>query len=101
MSGMKPMSPMKPMEPMKAPARWWPEELGVQPNSAGGQNEMRYAFFGDHHRLAVDTGDGKVQVYDTGDHRISGVQQDQCSVGRKVTFTSQQGEVDLATLKPA
>jgi hypothetical protein len=67
MSGMKPMSPMKPMEPMKAPVRWWPEELGEQPNSAGGQNEMRYAFFGDQQRLAVDTGDGKVQVYDTGE----------------------------------
>jgi hypothetical protein len=100
-SGMKPMSPMKPMEPMKAPERWWPEELGEQPNSAGGQNEMRYAFFGDQRRLAVDTGDGKVQVYDTGDHRISGVQQHQSSIGRKITFTSQQGEVDLATLKPA
>jgi hypothetical protein len=35
---------MKPIEPMKAPERWWPEELGEQPNAAGGQNEMRYAF---------------------------------------------------------
>jgi hypothetical protein len=101
MSGMKPMSPMKPMEPMKAPERWWPEELGENPNSAGGQNETRYAFFGDQKRLAVDTGDGKVQLYDTGDHRISGVQQHQSGSGRKVTFTSQHGEVDLATLKPA
>jgi hypothetical protein len=66
MSGMKPMSPMKPMEPMKAPERWWPEELDEQPNSAGGQNEMTYAIFGDQHRFAIDTGDGKVQVYDTG-----------------------------------
>jgi hypothetical protein len=98
MSGMKSMSPMK---PMKAPVRWWPEELGEQPNSVGGQNETRYAFFGDQHRLAVDTGDGKVQVYDTEDHRISGVQQHQSSIGRKVTFTSQHGEVDLATLKSA
>jgi hypothetical protein len=98
---MKPMSPMKPMEPMKAPERWWPEELGEQPNSAGGQNEMRHAFFEDQHRLAIDTGDGKVRLYDTGDHRISGVQQHQSSVGRKVTFTSQHGEVDLVTLKPA
>ena len=98
MSGMKPMSPMK---PMKAPERWWPEELGEQPNSAGGQNEMRYAFFGDQQRLAVDTADGKVQVYETGDHRISGVQQHQSGSERKVTFTSQKGEVDLATLKPA
>jgi hypothetical protein len=101
MSGMKPMSPMKPMEPMKAPERWWPQELGENPNSAGGQNETRYAFFGDKQRLAVDAGDGKVQLYDTGDHRISGVQQHQSGGGRKVTFTSQHGEVDLATLKPA
>ncbi len=47
------MSPMKPMEPMKAPERWWPEELGENPNSAGGQNETRYAFFSDQQRLAV------------------------------------------------
>ena len=69
--------------------------------SAGGQNETRYAFFGDQQRLAVDTGDGKVRVYDTEDHRISGVQQHQSSIGRKFTFTGQKGEVDLATLKPA
>jgi hypothetical protein len=96
MSGMKPMSPMK---PMKAPERWWPEELGEHPNSAGGQNETRYAFFGDKQRLAVDTGDGHIRLYDTGDHRISGVQQHQSGGGRKVTFTSQHGEVDLTTLK--
>jgi hypothetical protein len=99
MQPMKPMAPMKPMEPMKAPARWWPEELGENPNSAGGQNEARYAFFGDKQRLAFDAGDGKVEVYDTGDHRISGVQQHQGSNGRKVTFTSQHGEVELAKLQ--
>jgi hypothetical protein len=101
MKPMQPMSGMKPMEPMKALEPWWPEELGENPNSAGGQNETRYAFFGDQQRLAVDTGDGKVQVYDTDDHHISGVQQHQGGGGRKVTFTSQHGEVDLATLKPA
>jgi hypothetical protein len=98
---MEPIPKMKPMAPMKAPERWWPEELGEHPNSAGGQNETRYAFFGDQKRLAVDTGDGKVQLYDTGDHRISGVQQHQSGSGKKVTFTSQHGEVDLAALKPA
>jgi len=94
------MAPMKPMTPMKAPARWWPEALGETPNSAGGQNETRYAFFGDQKRLAVDGGDGRIQVFDTGDHRISGVQQHQGSGGRKVTFTSQHGEVALEKLKP-
>lgn len=101
MPRMKPMSPMKPMEPMKAPPRWWPEELGESPNSAGGQNETRYAFFADTKRLAVDTGDGNIEVYDTGDHRISGVQQHQSGSGKKVTFTSQDGEIDLANLKRA
>ncbi len=96
MSGMKPMAPMA---PMRAPERWWPAGLGDSPNSAGGQNEARYAFFGDQKRLALDLGQGKVQVYDTGDHHISGVQQHQSGSGRKVTFTSQKGEVDLEALK--
>jgi ketosteroid isomerase-like protein len=101
MKPMKPMKPMEPMKPMKAPERWWPEALGHQPSSTGGQNEQRYAFFADKQRLAVDAGDGSVKVYETGDHRISGVQQSQSGTGGKLTFTSQHGEVDLATLEPA
>ncbi len=101
MKPMEPMKPMAPMKPMQAPERWWPEALGEQPSSSGGQNETRYAFFGDKQRLAVDTGGGNVKLYDSGDHRISGVQQDQSGGGGKLIFTSQHGEVDLATLKPA
>ena len=89
------------MTPMKPPTRWWPADLGESPNSAGGQNGARYAFFGERQRLAVDGGDGTVVVYETGDHRISGVQQHQGSGGRKLTCTSQHGEVDLDTLKRA
>ena len=93
------MTPMAPMKPMQPPERWWPEGLGEHPNSAGGQNETRYAFFGETQRLAVDLGGGDIQVYDTADHRISGVQQQQDGSGRKVTFTSQHGEVALDKLK--
>ena len=100
---MKPMQPMKPMEPMKPMSssqdRWWPKSLGDSPNSAGGQNEVRYAYFGDKHRLAVDTGDGKIGVYDTGGKTISGVQQAQSGDKRKVVFSGAQGEVDLDQLK--
>jgi hypothetical protein len=102
MKPMKPMAGMKPtapMEPMKQQQRWWPENLGDHPNSAGGQNAMRYAYFGDQRRLAVDNGDGKVQVYDTGDHRISGVQQGQSGNAGKAVFTSQNGQVNLQELK--
>jgi hypothetical protein len=96
---MQPMSPLAPMEPIKSPERWWPKDLGDNPSSAGGQNEARYAFFGDRKRLAVDAGDGSIQIYDTGDHQISGVQQHQSGNVRKVIFTSQHGEVDLEKLK--
>ena len=98
---MEPMKPMKPMKPMQEPERWWPKDLGNQPSTSGGQNDARYAFFGDKQRLAVDTGNGNVKVYDTRDHRISSVQQSQDGGGRNFTFTSQHGEVDLTTLKPA
>jgi hypothetical protein len=101
MKPMEPMKPMTPMQPMQAAKRWWPEALGENPSSAGGQNQTRYAFFAEKRRLAVDSGDGNIKVYDTGDHRISGVQQSQSGSGGNTTFTSQHGEVDLATLEPA
>ena len=96
---MKPMEPMKPMDPMKPMVpleQWWPKTLG-QPNTAGGQNEWRYAFFADSHRLAVQIG-GKTQLYDTGDHRISGVSQQQRNGNSGATFTSQHGDLDLERL---
>ena len=80
---------------MKAPARWWPEELGENPDSAGGQNETRYAFFAASHRLAVDLGQGQIEVYDTGSDQISGIRQ---TGPGKAVFTSRNGEVDLASL---
>src|SRR5436305_1704686 len=54
---------------------WWPPGLG-RPSTTGGQNDLRYAFFPDTHRLAIDEA-GRISVYDTGDHYISGVSQQQ------------------------
>lgn len=89
---------MKPLEPMHTD-RWWPESLGESPNSAGGQNEMRYAYFAGKKCLAVDAGGGQISIYDTGTHRISRVQQDQSSAGKKLVVTSEDGEVDPDDLK--
>src|SRR3954466_3359997 len=75
---------------------WWPQELG-QPNSSGGQNDIRYAYFGHANRLAVDMG-GTVTVYDTGDHVISGVSQQQ-GKGWTLTFSSQYGTVPVSSLR--
>lgn len=91
MKGMEPMKPMKPMDP------WWPAEWG-QPNSAGSQNALKYAYFANAHRLAVQK-NGQTTFYDTADHRIGGVAQQQHNNDGGATFTSQHGEVELAQLK--
>ena len=74
---------------------WWPAELG-QPSSTGAQNDVRYAFFPATRRLAIELG-GRLTVYDTGDHQIGGVSQQQGS-GASLTFTSQHGLVRVADL---
>ncbi|KAA5540460.1 SHOCT domain-containing protein [Roseiconus nitratireducens] len=74
---------------------WWPQELGV-PSATGAQNNTRYAYFANSHRLAVNTG-GRPWVYDTLDHQIGGFGQQQGG-SPSITFTSQYGTVDLSTL---
>jgi Short C-terminal domain len=76
-------------------ASWWPAELGA-PASVGAQNAMRYAYFPAARRLAVDH-NGKVTVYDTQDHRITGFSQQQPGSG-SVAVVSQHGAVDLGRL---
>ncbi|MDD2814669.1 MAG: SHOCT domain-containing protein [Thiotrichaceae bacterium] len=74
---------------------WWPNDLG-SPSSSGAQNNVRYAYFPSTHRLAVDI-NGQVSVYDTLDHQIGGVSQQQ-GYGASVIFTSQYGTVDVLNL---
>ncbi len=96
---MKPMEPMRPMEsmkPMRDLAPWWSEDLG-QPTATGGQNDLRYAYFAGRRRLVVAQG-GKVTVYDTADHEIGGVSQQQSDGRNKVVFISQHGKIPLANL---
>ncbi len=74
---------------------WWPGDLG-RPSSTGSQNNVRYAYFPGSRRLAVEV-NGRVSVYDTLDHQIGGVSQQQGS-GASVTFTSQYGVVSVLSL---
>jgi hypothetical protein len=76
-------------------ANWWPSDLGV-PASLGAQNEVRYAYFPTAQRLAIDI-NGKMTVYDTQDHRISGFSQQQPGSG-SLSFSSQLGGVDVSCL---
>jgi hypothetical protein len=75
---------------------WWPAEFG-RPQSAGGQNRIRYAYFSRARRLVLDR-EGKIDIYDTGDHEIFGVQQQQ-SRDATLKFTSQHGSVDITELQ--
>jgi Short C-terminal domain len=76
---------------------WWPSDLGV-PASTGAQNNLRYAYFPDHRRLALNM-NGQISVYDTGDHWITGFSQQQ-SGDQSLTFTGQFGVVRLDSLPP-
>ena len=84
-----------PEAPGRASGQWWPAELGF-PNGSGAQNRVRYAYFNPAHRLAVEL-DGHVTVYDSLDHQIGGVSQQQGS-GGSLTFTSQYGTVSVSNL---
>ncbi len=75
--------------------QWWPAGLGT-PAASGAQNDMRYAYFPASRRLAIQEG-GQVRVYDTGDHQIGGVSQQQSGV-QSLVFTSQFGPVRVVDL---
>jgi Short C-terminal domain len=84
-----------PEAPGRASGQWWPAELGF-PNGSGGQNQIRYAYFNPARRLAVEL-NGHVTVYDSLDHQISGVSQQQGG-GGSLTFASQYGTVSVSSL---
>lgn len=73
--------------------QWWPVDLGA-PFSSGAQNNIRYAVF--PQRLAVEL-NGQVSVYDTLNHNISGVSQQQGG-DTSLTFSSQYGTVAVSSL---
>ena len=83
-------------ERMGSASQGWPDGLG-RPSSTGSQNEQGYACFPETRRLAIRGVDG-LRIYDTGDHRISGVSQQQGG-GRDLAFTSQHGTVRLLDLE--
>jgi len=94
---MEPLKPMKPMRPLQfsEPERWWPEALGT-PSSLGSQNDVHYAYFRAARRLLLRRGD-EITTYDAGDHDIYGVSQ--ASDTKHAKFVSNQGEVDIESLR--
>jgi hypothetical protein len=79
----------------QAMGTWWPSELGA-PSSSGGQNDSQYAYFPGPRRLAVRQS-GHLAIYDTLDHQIGGVQQQQGG-SSSFSFSSQRGTFSVDSL---
>ncbi len=79
-----------------ASAGWWPADLGV-PSASGAQNDARYAIFPGTRRLAIQI-NGVTKIFDTGEHHIGGVQQQQGGGYGSVGFTSQLGTFSVSSL---
>jgi hypothetical protein len=75
---------------------WWPSELG-NASSSGGQNDSKYAYFPHVQRLAINR-NGQVTIYNTLDHQIGGVQQQQGGNYGSLSFTSQFGTFTVESL---
>lgn len=88
-------APAPPRDAPRQPEQWWPAGLGTA-SATGAQNGMRYACFPDSRRMAIEQA-GTVTLYDSGDHRISGVSQQQ-SGSQDLTFSSQHGTIRAADL---
>lgn len=86
---------MFPVIPAGTPgsSQWWPAHLG-SPFSSGAQNNTRYAVF--PQRLAVEA-NGQITVYDTLNHTIGGVSQQQGG-DNSLTFSSQFGTIAVNSL---
>lgn len=74
---------------------WWPAEFGI-PSTVGSQNAMRYAFFPASRRLVIDD-NGQVSTFDTSEHVIIGVSQQQ-SGAQSLAFATVKGTLDLVSL---
>jgi len=95
--GTGPVGPVSLFVPPAADAAgdWWGSSLRW-PNSTGAQNGVRYAYFAQARRLAIEVG-GRVTIYDTLDHQIGGFSQQQ-GFGGSLTFSSQYGLEEVASL---
>jgi hypothetical protein len=94
---MEPLSPLPFIHPgVSGEWPWWPAKLGT-PEAAGGHGDVRFAYFAEEHRLALDVS-GTVLVYDTAAHRINGAAEQQADGEALIVFMSQFGTVRPADL---
>jgi hypothetical protein len=80
----------------------WPAELGIA-STSGTSPEMRYAYFPQNQRLAVEW-HGVLTIYDTATYQFRGMLQAHSAEAVGISILTQRGRVrleDLATVTAA
>jgi hypothetical protein len=74
----------------------WPSELGI-PSTSGTSPEMRYAYFPQSRRLAVEWS-GVLTIYDTAEYQFRGMLQPHSAEAVSISILTQRGRIRLADL---
>ena len=88
---------LRPQQPVSNSG--WPLELGIA-STSGTSAEMRYAYFPQHRRLAVEWR-GVLTIYDTAEYQFRGMLQAHSAETVGISIFTQRGRVrltDLATV---
>jgi hypothetical protein len=90
---------LRPQQPQTRSS--WPSELGIA-STSGTSPEMRYAYFPQNRRLAVEW-HGVLTIYDTAEYQFRGMLQAHSAETVGISIWTQRGRVrlaDLATVAP-
>ncbi|TDB67919.1 SHOCT domain-containing protein [Arundinibacter roseus] len=74
------------------------DKEGVAATFKGSQNDSRYSYYAAEKRLVIEH-EGKRTIYDTTGYPLTGVQQSQSGIERRLSFTFPGGTVWLNDLK--
>src|SRR5271156_6095210 len=74
----------------------WPSELGIA-STSGSSAEMRYAYFPQNRRLAVEWR-GVLTIYDTAEYQFRGMLQAHSAEAVGISILTQRGRVRLSDL---
>jgi hypothetical protein len=88
---------LRPQQPVSDSS--WPKELGIA-STSGSSSEMRYAYFPQNRRLAVEWR-GVVTIYDTAEYQFRGMLPAHSAENVGMSILTQRGRVrltDLATV---
>jgi hypothetical protein len=78
------------MKPMQT-TQWWSSGKYKNPSLVGGQNNWRYAYFADKHRLILQKNTQET-MYNTSPHHLTGVSQQQSKMGQHLIFHTTAGK---------